>query len=212
MNHCAIQQNAFSTREEIRNSVSIPISERRDPVVCPKPRRLGLLNDHPARSFRFQLSHQSELCDSIAGTDFLEIILAKYNFFISNYEIKKSELGRSHEQRQLFDHKGCYGMDNQSFCTQVSSSPPPFFCGSPPSRVANPLIQDARFGNEKFASFSPVTPIPPQMGLSSSSSSSSCPRKGGLVRSSFGSKPVVRIEGFDCLDRDCRNCSVPALA
>ncbi|KAJ6903028.1 hypothetical protein NC651_020501 [Populus alba x Populus x berolinensis] len=200
MNHCAIQQNAFSTREEIRNSVSIPISERRDPVVCPKPRRLGLLNDYPARSFRFQLSHQSELCDSIARTDFLEIILTK---------IKKSELGRSHEQRQLFDHKGCYGMDNQSFCTQVSSSPPPFFCGSPPSRVANPLIQDARFGNEKFASFSPVTPIPPQMDLSSSSSS---PRKGGLVRSSFGSKPVVRIEGFDCLDRDCRNCSVPALA
>ncbi|KAH8500761.1 hypothetical protein H0E87_015840 [Populus deltoides] len=182
MNHCAIQQNAFSTREEIRNSVSIPISERRDPVVCPKPRRLGLLNDHPARSLRFQLSHQSELCDSIAGTDFLEIILAK----------------------------GCYGMDNQSFCTQVSSSPPPFFCGSPPSRVANPLIQDARFGNEKFSPFSPVTPIPPQMDLSSSSSSS--PRKGGLVRSSFGSKPVVRIEGFDCLDRDCRNCSVPALA
>ncbi|KAJ6356885.1 hypothetical protein OIU78_004888 [Salix suchowensis] len=55
MNHCAIQQNAFSTREEIRSSVSVPVSDRRDPVVCPKPRRLGLLNNHPARSIRFQL-------------------------------------------------------------------------------------------------------------------------------------------------------------
>ncbi|KAF9677350.1 hypothetical protein SADUNF_Sadunf08G0098600 [Salix dunnii] len=98
-------------------------------------------------------------------------------------------------------------MDTQSFCKQVSSSPPPFFCGSPPSRVANPLIQDARFGDEKFTPYSPVTPIPTPMDLSSSS-----PRKGGLVRASFGNKPVVRIEGFDCLDRDRRNCSIPALA
>ncbi|KAJ6350933.1 hypothetical protein OIU78_006953 [Salix suchowensis] len=89
MNHCAIQQNAFSNREENRNSVSIPISERRNPVACPIPRRLGLLSDHPSRSLRFQFSHQSELCDSIAGTDFLEIILTKG-----------------------------YGMDNQSFCKQ----------------------------------------------------------------------------------------------
>ncbi|KAJ6429785.1 hypothetical protein OIU84_021229 [Salix udensis] len=89
MNHCAIQQNAFSNWEENRNSVSIPISERRNPVACPIPRRLGLLSDHPSRSLRFQFSHQSELCDSIAGTDFLEIILTKG-----------------------------YGMDNQSFCKQ----------------------------------------------------------------------------------------------
>ncbi|KAJ6318314.1 hypothetical protein OIU76_013783 [Salix suchowensis] len=178
MNHCAIQQNAFSNREENRNSVSIPISERRNPVACPIPRRLGLLSDHPSRSLRFQFSHQSELCDSIAGTDFLEIILTKG-----------------------------YGMDNQSFCKQVSSSPPPFFCGSPPSRVGNPLIQDARFGDERFTPFSPVTPIPTPMDLSSSS-----PRKGGLVRASFGNKPGVRIEGFDCLDRDRRNCSIPTLA
>ncbi|KAG6759633.1 hypothetical protein NC652_025697 [Populus alba x Populus x berolinensis] len=181
MNHCAIQQNAFSTRDEIRSSVSVPVSDRRDPVVCPKPRRFGLLNNHPARSIRFQLSHQSELCDSKAGNEFLDIILTK----------------------------GGYGVDNQSFCKQVASSPPPFFCGSPPSRVANPLIQDARFGDEKFTPLSPVTPIPPTMDLSSSSSS---PRKGGLVRANFGNKPVVRIEGFDCLDRDRRNCSIPALA
>ncbi|KAK7861522.1 hypothetical protein CFP56_000199 [Quercus suber] len=151
MNHCAIQQNAFSTREEIRSSVSVPI--------CPKPRRLGLLNpttfnDYPGGS---------------GG--------------------------------------GC-GVEQGP--PPVSSSPP-FFCGSPPSRVANPLIQDARFGDEKLVLNSPLSPIPAPIssGLSSSSPTS---RKGGCNRSNFGNKPVVRVEGFDCLDRDRRNCSIPALA
>ncbi|KAF3974811.1 hypothetical protein ACB098_08G014700 [Castanea mollissima] len=180
MNHCAIQQNAFSTREEIRSSVSVPI--------CPKPRRLGLLNpttfnDYPVRSLRWQLSHQTELCDSKAGTDLLDIILTK---------------------------GGCGGGCVEQGPPPVSSSPP-FFCGSPPSRVANPLIQDARFGDEKLVLHSPLSPIstPISSGLSSSSPSS---RKGGCNRSNFGNKPVVRVEGFDCLDRDRRNCSIPALA
>lgn len=185
MNQCAIQTNAFPTREEIRSSVTVPISERRDTVVCPKPRRLGLfnasVNDHPVRSLRWHLSHQTELCDSKAGTDLLDIILTK----------------------------GGYGVE-QSF-TQVASSPP-FFCGSPPSRVANPLIQDARFGDEILSPVSPLMtmPIPPPSGSSSSPTSSA--RKGGCVRANFGNKPAVRVEGFDCLDRDRRNCSIPALA
>lgn len=92
---------------------------------------------------------------------------------------------------------------------QVASSPP-FFCGSPPSRVSNPLIQDARFGDEKVTPISPrAIPIP--SGLASSPSSSA--RKGGCVsRANFGHNPAVRVEGFDCLDRDRRNCSIPALA
>ncbi|KAJ9163346.1 hypothetical protein P3X46_023023 [Hevea brasiliensis] len=185
MNQCAIHPSAFSSREEMRSSVSVPMSERRDSVVCPKPRRLGLLNatinDQPVRSLRWHFSHQSELCDSKAGTDLLDIILTK----------------------------GGYGVEQS--CTQVASSPP-FFCGSPPSRVSNPLIQDARFGDEKLSPMSPLMPmpIPPPSGLSSSPTSSS--RKGGCVRSNFGNKPPVRIEGFDCLDRDRRNCSIPALA
>ena len=96
-------------------------------------------------------------------------------------------------------------------CTQVASSPP-FFCGSPPSRVANPLIQDARFGDEKIITpLSPLSQIAPSLGLPSSSPSSSS-RKGGCIRENFGNKPAVRVEGFDCLDRDRRNCSIPALA
>ncbi|KAJ4847930.1 hypothetical protein Tsubulata_031373 [Turnera subulata] len=192
MSHCAIQQSAFSaSREEMMmirgGSASVPMSDRRDPVVCPKPRRVGLLNsssssssaaavnDHPVRSLRWHLSHQAELCDSKAGNDLLDIILTK----------------------------GGYGVEQS--CTQVASSPP-FFCGSPPSRVANPLIQDARFGDEKpGGSFSPFMPAPAPSGSSS-------PRKAGLIRGNFGSKPAVRVEGFDCLDRDSRNCSIPALA
>ncbi|CAF1904689.1 hypothetical protein HID58_046897 [Brassica napus] len=93
--------------------------------------------------------------------------------------------------------------------SQVLDSPSPFLCGSPPSRVANPLTQDARFRDEiKLVSSSPITtPLgqPP-------SSPSSSGRKGGCVRGNFGNSPAVRIEGFDCLDRDSRNCSIPALA
>lgn len=171
MNHCAIQQNAFAGHEEMR----------REHVICPKPRRLGLLNaavsDYPLRSHRWHLSLQAEPCDSNAGTDLLDIILTKGG--------------------------GC-GLEQAP--SQVASSPP-FFCGSPPSRVGNPLIQDARFGDEKVI---PQSPIPSPLGLSSSPSSSS--RKGGCVRARYGNKPAVRVEGFDCLDRDRRNCSIPALA
>ena len=101
--------------------------------------------------------------------------------------------------------QGGYGAES---CAQVASSPP-FFSGSPPSRVSNPLIQDARFGDEKVNPISPPTVSVPS-GLSSSPSSSA--RKGGCIRANFGNNPAVRIEGFDCLDRDRRNCSIPALA
>ncbi|XP_050225278.1 uncharacterized protein LOC126674803 [Mercurialis annua] len=188
MNQCAIQTSVFSTREELRSSVSGTMSEWRDPVVCPKPRRLGIFNsscindNHPVRSLRWHLSHQAEICEAKAGNDLLDIILTK---------------------------GGCYGVEQS--CTQVASSPPPFFSGSPPSRVANPLIQDARFRDEELSPIStlmPMMPVQPQ----SSSSPSSSGRKGGCVRANFGNKPAVRVEGFDCLDRDRRNCSIPALA
>ncbi|VVA17973.1 PREDICTED: unknown [Prunus dulcis] len=104
--------------------------------------------------------------------------------------------------------QGSFGVEQFS-CTEVAS-PHPFFSGSPPSRVANPLIQDARFGDEKLTPSSPLSPTPHPSGLSSSPTTSA--RKGSFVRASFGSKPAVRVEGFDCLDRDRRNCSIPTLA
>ncbi|CAK9149328.1 unnamed protein product [Ilex paraguariensis] len=183
MNHCAIQQKALAACEkEMRASIGVSsLSDKRESVVCPKPRRLGLNNttiNDAIRPLRWQLSHQPELCDSKAGSELLDIILAK----------------------------GVYGAEQS--CTQAASSPP-FFCGSPPSRVSNPLIQDARFGDDKVTPVSPGS-IPVPSGLSSSPSSST--RKGGCVRANFGNNPAVRVEGFDCLDRDRRNCSIPALA
>ncbi|XWS63551.1 hypothetical protein CRYUN_Cryun06bG0109600 [Craigia yunnanensis] len=188
MKQCAIQQGSIgSSRDEMRSSISgsVMVTDRIETMVCPKPRRLGLLNtsfnDHPVRSLRWQLSHQAELCDSKAGSDLLDMILTK---------------------------GGC-GVEHS--CTQVSSSPP-FFSGSPPSRVANPLIRDTRFGDEKIITpLSQLSPIPPPSGLSSSSPSSSS-RKGGCIRANFGNKPAVRVEGFTCLERDRRNCRIPALA
>ncbi|KAJ8476118.1 hypothetical protein OPV22_019845 [Ensete ventricosum] len=82
---------------------------------------------------------------------------------------------------------------------QVASSPP-FFCGSPPSRAANPVVHDARFGEDRPPA--PFAPLPlTQSGPPLSPSQ-------GCAHAKFGLKPAaVRIEGFDCLDRDRRRCS-----
>ncbi|XP_010498751.1 PREDICTED: uncharacterized protein LOC104776363 [Camelina sativa] len=81
----------------------------------------------------------------------------------------------------------------------------PFFLGSPPSRAANPLTQDARFGDEK------LNPISPS--LSPLLSSTSRFKGGGCGRVKYGVKPAtVRVEGFDCLNRDRQNSSIPAMA
>jgi len=94
----------------------------------------------------------------------------------------------------------------EEFSNQVASSPP-FFCGSPPGRAANPLVQDARFGDEKLC---PTLLISSPSGLLSPSSAS---RKGGCVRMSFGLKPAaVRVDGFDCLNKDCQNSRIPVVA
>ena len=158
MNRCGYHQNAVATCEEM--SV--------ESVVCPKPRRLGILNpsleDH-IKPLRCHISHQTDTSDSKAGTELMDIILTKGGYSPENYG------------------------------SQVAS-PQPFFCGSPPSRAPNPVIHDAQFGNEKI-----FTPLSPSGG-----------RRGGIWMK-LGHKPAaVRIEGFDCLSRDRRNCSISAVA
>ncbi|XWS50730.1 hypothetical protein CRYUN_Cryun12cG0112400 [Craigia yunnanensis] len=149
-----------------------------DSVVCPKPRRLGLFNssahDH-IRTFRWPTN--------------------------SCYQTEMADSKTGTELLDLIFAKGGYGAEKPS--NQVASSPP-FFCGSPPSRASNPVIQDAQFNNEK--PLAPLSsPAPP--------SPSSRTAGGGCVRMKFGHKPAaVRIEGFDCLSVDRRNCSISAVA
>ncbi|XVF31607.1 hypothetical protein REPUB_Repub17cG0005800 [Reevesia pubescens] len=180
MNHCNLQQNAaISAYEEMIGLISISDHQKGGPVVCPKPRRVGVLANNPIWPLRLHMSHQAEVSDSKAGAELLDIIL------------KKEDLGP------------------EQSATQVASSPP-FFCGSPPSRAVNPLVQDARFGDERLATLSTLQIQSPS---SSSSSSSASARKGGYVRMKFGLKPAaVRVEGFDCLNRDRQNSSIPAMA
>ncbi|OMP02141.1 hypothetical protein COLO4_11306 [Corchorus olitorius] len=98
--------------------------------------------------------------------------------------------------------KGGYGAEKPS--NQVASSPP-YFCGSPPSRASNPLIQDAQFNMEKqqLPCLSSAAPPSPSSRIAAAG--------GGCVRMKFGHKPAaVRIEGFDCLSRDRRSVSAVA--
>ncbi|GAA0175647.1 hypothetical protein LIER_28779 [Lithospermum erythrorhizon] len=153
-------------------------------VVYPKPRRVGRFNE-PVRPLRLELSHQQEVCDGKAVTELLDIILAK-----------GANSGGAVEQQSA------------SSASHVALSPP-FFCGSPPSRASNPLVQDSKFGYEKAIPVSPNSiTIPSGLG----SSPSSATTKGGCMRVNFGNNPAVRVEGFDCLDRDRRVGRIPALA
>ncbi|OIV90152.1 hypothetical protein TanjilG_01606 [Lupinus angustifolius] len=169
MNCYSFQQNAFAACEEMRGSVNL--ADQRETVICPKPRRVGVLSNMAIRPLRWHLNQQAEGSDSKAGADLLDIIFKK----------------ESH---------------GDEIANQVASSPP-YFCGSPPVRAANPIIQDARFGDENH---SPISPS----GLPSPASAS---RKGGCVRMNFGLKPAaVRVEGFDCLNRDRQNSGITAVA
>ncbi|KAE8654961.1 hypothetical protein F3Y22_tig00117034pilonHSYRG00326 [Hibiscus syriacus] len=91
----------------------------------------------------------------------------------------------------------------EPYADQVAS-PPPFFGGSPPSRVSNPLVHDAEFGVESFTALQISSPLSP---------SSSSLHKGGCTRMKFGYKlATVRVEGFDCLNRNRQNSSISAMA
>ncbi|KAJ9563590.1 hypothetical protein OSB04_008750 [Centaurea solstitialis] len=89
----------------------------------------------------------------------------------------------------------------------------PFFSGSPPRRVSNPLIQDTRFGDEKVSPVSGHSMIPVPASGTSSLSPPSYENEVGPIGGNFGNKPAVRIEGFNCLNRDTRrNCGISARA
>ncbi|CAI0451052.1 unnamed protein product [Linum tenue] len=177
MSQFYLQQNVVASSDEARGMVSM--SDLRGPVVCPKPRRVGILANNPVRPLRWQLSHQADGGDLSAGAELLDIILKKL------------------EQE---DHGA------EKSASQVASSPP-YFCGSPPVRAANPLIRDAQFRDEKVFQNQPS----PSSMLSPSAASAR--KGGGCVRMNFGFKPAaVRVEGFDCLNRDRQNSSIPAMA
>ncbi|GLT69944.1 hypothetical protein SLA2020_420530 [Shorea laevis] len=173
------------------------------PCCLPKASPCWVLANTQVRPLRWHMSHYGEICDSKAGAELLDIILMKvqrkFNLKLSLVDLLVVYL------LVPCNFRGSWG---ELPTTQFASSPP-YFCGSPPSRSSNPLIQDARFGDEKFTAISPLS-IPSPSSVSSPSSSS---RKGGCTRMKFGLKPAaVRVEGFDCLSRDCQNSSIPAVA
>ncbi|XP_010554230.1 PREDICTED: uncharacterized protein LOC104824029 [Tarenaya hassleriana] len=184
MNSCGIQRNAFAAGDEVRgSSITVAVYDRWETVVCPKPRRIGVLNSvnahpQPVQSLRSQLSNKDELSDSNPASDLMDIILRKVG-----------------------------GAPAEQDCPDTIASSPLFFPGSPPGRVPNPLTQDSRFRDGVL-----VAPSPP-LSLHTALPPSSPPsgRTGSCIRSNFGNNPKVRVVGFDRLDRRDRR-SIPSLA
>lgn len=79
-----------------------------------------------------------------------------------------------------------------------SSSQVAFFCGSPPARTNNPVINDPQFG-KKTLSFSP---------LGSSFGKMAAGRVEVGSPSCGASSPKVRIEGFACGNKEPPHCAV----
>ncbi|XP_074279076.1 uncharacterized protein LOC141604564 [Silene latifolia] len=182
-NRWEIQQNAMVGRCEEMRG-PVVVSGRNGQIVCPKPRRVGFLGGNIAMSLRWQqISHQSEINDAKTGAELLDLI---------------------------FMGKEGHGEDQSP--GEIATSPP-FFCGTPPSRASNPLVQDSQFGDDSLSPLSTLQTAYPSPSPSPSISPS--PMKSGCVRMKFGLKsPTIRVEGFDfdCLSRDCQSSSVTAMA
>ncbi|KAL6543773.1 hypothetical protein OROGR_010270 [Orobanche gracilis] len=89
MNPFAIQQKSFAAAEERSSAAAVAACrsvEMKEPLVCPKPRRLGLLHatlNEPsyARPFRWPSSHHQENFDPKAGNELLDFIMSKGNYY-----------------------------------------------------------------------------------------------------------------------------------
>ncbi|KAK4766855.1 hypothetical protein SAY86_014606 [Trapa natans] len=145
-------------------------------VVCPKPRRLCLLSPSTTEPIR------------------------PFLWPVNHYSMS-GDSGAGSELLDIIFTKGSCGDERSS--TLIATSPP-LFCGSPPVRAPNPVIQDAQFGTEAVLPFS----------LDVSFSSPSSAWKGnGQARTKFPYRPAgLRIEGFDCLSLDRGNCSISTKA
>ncbi|XP_074559553.1 uncharacterized protein LOC141815507 [Curcuma longa] len=110
----------------------------------------------------------------------------------TSYQLDFSDSKAGADLLDIFLSKG--GEQNQVSCS------PPFFCGSPPSRAANPVVHDARFGEDR-----PPAPFAPSQLTQTGPPVSP---KQGCAHAKFGLVPAaVRVEGFDCLNRGRRSCS-----
>ncbi|OWM65140.1 uncharacterized protein LOC116215336 isoform X2 [Punica granatum] len=102
-----------------------------------------------------------------------------------NHQPEMGDAAAANELLDIILPEGVYDPERPS---------PPFLLGSPPSRASNPVVQDARFMEDRLVHSS--SPAPP---------STSARNGGGFTRMKFGHKPApVRIEGF--------NCSISAMA
>ncbi|KAL2897282.1 Protein sidekick-1 [Bienertia sinuspersici] len=181
MNRWEIQQNTLVGCEEFRGPSTVSYSDRKGPIVVCPKPR-------------------------------------RIGFLASNLTMSLRWQRSSHQtdvcdsRAELLDMiltKEGHG-EGRSSAKEIASSPP-FFCGSPPSRVSNPIVQDAQFGEENLSPLSTLQLASPSTSASPSPSPSSM--KSGGVRMKFGLKsPTVRVEGFDCLSRDHQNSGITAMA
>ncbi|XP_074587519.1 uncharacterized protein LOC141843341 [Curcuma longa] len=178
MNHFAMQQNALAAREDLMGCLAVAAADRDHFIICTKPRRLAPL---PTIAVPVQPLRRipSNHLDLLDRCD--------------------AEAGAGFPGILLPKGGGT---------EESAPSSPSFFCGSPPNRVANPVVFDSRFGQDR-----PPVPVG-HLPAIHSSLSSPIPAWKGCPSAKLSYEPaVVRVEGFDCLNRDGQRCnSITAVA
>ncbi|XP_061360221.1 uncharacterized protein LOC133304223 [Gastrolobium bilobum] len=181
MNHYYLQQNDLVTLEDMRGHATI--SDQKGTVICPKPRRFGVVPNMPTRPLRLTFCQEGEGPDSKAGAELLDII-----------------------SKERYD-------EEQHANNEASSSPPYFLGSPPVRADNPFIQDaQFGYEKDTPQSTPSISSSPGLSSPSSSASSTSCLlspssplRKGGCVRMKFGIKSAtVRVVGF--------NCHVPAFA
>ncbi|URE28311.1 hypothetical protein MUK42_30132 [Musa troglodytarum] len=149
------------------------------------------------------LSRQADFSDSNAVADLLDVLLAKVRFFVvvvTTCVFDVADTGENRSGKLVLSTSVIMICSQDGEEQNHEASSPPFFCGSPPDRAANPVVHDARFGEDR-PPLAPFAPVQPAQSVTSMS-----PK-----HAKFGLLPAaVRVEGFDCLDRGCSSIAAVA--
>ncbi|URE39000.1 hypothetical protein MUK42_30149 [Musa troglodytarum] len=152
MNRCAMQQTSFAAYEEMRTAFAA--AERKPPVFCPKPRRVSPPAGVAAPIWprRWHSSRQADFSDSNAVADLLDVLLAKVRFFVvvvTTCVFDVADTGENRSGKLVLSTSVIMICSQDGEEQNHEASSPPFFCGSPPDRAANPVVHDARFGEDR---------------------------------------------------------------